>query len=130
MASTAAAEYDGTSGPLNTSAVRVLAPVEAQRLDPGGANADVRSLGRFVVIRARWNFLVPIIIPEVSNNHLVFASMTEVFPNPASGLIDLPGIGAAHMFVRSVAPQVGKVFVNGYIDYDRDLNIRISLFIF
>ena len=33
------------------------------------------------------------------------------------------------MSVRSVAPQNGKVFVNGYIDWDRDLDIRISLFV-
>jgi hypothetical protein len=131
MTTKTVAKYEGTSGPLNTSAILVLPPVDIQGLDPGVAGADVaRSFAGFAVIRARWNFFQPLNVPGVTNNSVVMASITEVFPNPASGLIDLPGIGAAHMYVRSVAPQNGTVFVNGYIDWDRDLNIRISLFIF
>ena len=78
---------------------------------------------------AFWNFLQPINFGGVTNNHVVMASITELFPNPASGLLDLPGIGAAHMSIRSVAPQNGIIFVNGYIDWDRDLDVRISLFV-
>ena len=130
MTTTAVAEYEGTSGPLNTSTILVLPPVDIQGFDPGVAGVGVaRSFAGFAVIRARWNFFQQLNASGVTNNHVVMASITEVFPNPASGLIDLPGIGAAHMYVRSVAPQIGKVFVNGYIDYDRDLNVRISLFI-
>jgi hypothetical protein len=124
MTTTAVADYQGTSGPLNTSAIRVLAPVDIKGFDP----ASNRSAG-FAVIRAHYNFVQPINVPGLTNNHVVMASITEVFPNPASGQIDLPGIGAAQMFVRSVAPQNGTLFVSGYIDWDQDLNIRISLFI-
>jgi hypothetical protein len=123
------AKYEGSSDPSNTSTIRVLPPVEGKRFEAGATDAGiVRSSAWFAVIRARWNFLQQINIP-VTNNHVVMASITELFPNPASGLLDLPGIGAAHMSVRSVAPQNGKVFVNGYIDWDRDLDIRISLFV-
>lgn len=129
MTTTAVADYEGTSGPLNTSTVRVLPPVDIQGFDPGAADAGVVRSAGLVVIRARWNFMQPINFGGVTNNHVVMASITEVMPNPASGLIDLPFIGAAHMYIRSVAPQNGIIFVNGYIDFDRDLNVRISLFV-
>jgi hypothetical protein len=35
MASTASAEYEGTSGSFNTSTIKLLPPVEIQRYDPG-----------------------------------------------------------------------------------------------
>jgi hypothetical protein len=124
MPTTAVAEYEGTSGPLNTPTIRVLPPVDIQGFDPR-ANRSAWS----AVIRAHFNFLQPINLPGLTNNHVVMASITEVFPNPASGQIDLPGIGAAQMFVRAVAPQNGILFVSGYIDWDQDLNIRISLFV-
>ena len=129
MTVTALADYEGTSGAPNISTIRVLPPVDAKRVDGGAADSGIiRSSAWLVVIRAHWNFLQPINLP-VSNNHVVMASITELFPNPASGLLDLPGIGLAHMHIRSVAPQNGKVFVNGYIDWEHDLNIRISLFV-
>jgi hypothetical protein len=123
MKTKASAEYEGTSGPLNTSTIRVLPAVDIQRFGSGAGWTS-----GFVVIQAHFNFVQPITIPGLTNNHIVMASITEVFPNPASGQIDLPGIGAAQMFVRSVAPQNGTLFVAGYIDFDHDLNIRISLF--
>jgi hypothetical protein len=129
VTTTISAKYEGSSDPSNTS-LRVLPPVDGTRFEPSATEAGIapRSSAWFAVIRARWNFLQQINIP-VNNNSVVMASITELFPNPASGLLDLPGIGAAHMYVRSVAPQNGKVFVNGYIDWDTDLNIRISLFV-
>jgi hypothetical protein len=132
MTTTDSSEYEGTSGPLNTSLITVLPPVDVkfdiQSFHSGSERSAFSSAG-YAVIQARWNFLQQINYAGVTNNHIVMASITEVFPNPASGQIDLPGIGDAHMYVRSVAPQNGKIFVNGYIDFDRNLNVRISLFV-
>jgi hypothetical protein len=122
-------KYEGSSDPSSSSTIRILPPVDGNRIEPGSEKPGiVSSSAWFAVIRAHWNFQQQINIP-CNHNSVVMASITEVFPNPATGQIDLPGIGAAHMFVRSVAPQDGKVFVNGYIDWDGDLNIRISLFV-
>ncbi len=129
MTTASVAKHEGTSGPLNPSTIRVLPPVDIKGFVPDTAEAGVVRLAGLVVVRAHWNFFQPINFPGVTNNHVVMASITEVFPNPASGQIDLPGIGLAHMHVRSVAPQNGIVFVNGYIDWETDLNVRISLFI-
>jgi hypothetical protein len=88
----------------------------------------------FVVIRTHWNFTQPINVP-VDNNSIVVASITELTPNPATGLLDLPFVGNAHMWIRNVAPQAtntpgrGVLFVTGYIDWERDLDVRLSFII-
>jgi len=125
---TTATKYEGSSEPSNSSTIRTLPPVDGKRFEPADDPGIVRSSAWFAVIRARWNFLQQINIP-CNHNSVVMASITELKPNPATGLLDLPFIGAAHMNVRSVAPGDGFVFVNGYIDFDRDLDIRISLFV-
>jgi len=125
---TTATKYEGSSDPSTNSPTRILAPVDGKRFEPADDRGIVRSSAWFAVIRARWNFIQQIRIP-CNHNSVVMASIAELRPNPATGLLDLPFIGNAHMYVRSVAPQDGSVFVNGYIDWDRDLDIRISLFI-
>ena len=125
---TTATKYEGSSEPSNSSTIRILPPVDGKRFELADDPGIVRSSAWFAVIRARWNFIQQIKIP-CNHNGVVMASITELRPNPATGLLDLPFIGAAHMSVRSVAPQDGSVFVNGYIDWDRDLDIRISMFI-
>ena len=125
---TTATKYEGSSDPSTNSPTRILAPVDGKRFEPADDRGIVRSSAWFAVIRARWNFIQQIRIP-CNPNSVVMASIAELRPNPATGLLDLPFIGNAHMYVRSVAPQDGSVFVNGYIDWDRDLDIRISMFI-
>lgn len=123
------AEYEGTSGPSSPSTIRALPRVDVEGFDPDAATGVVRAV-RSVMIRARWNFRVDIGVNGVTNNSIVMASIAELFPNPGEGgQITLPDIGAAHMYVRSVAPQNGLVKVNGYIDFDRELTVRVSLFI-
>jgi len=127
MATTA--DEEGTSGPLNPSAIKILPRVEVQHAEGTTFGGAERSAG-FVVIRARWNFMQPISFGGVTFRSTVMASITELFSNPGdAGQITLPGIGNAHMYVRSVAPQNGVILVNGYIDWDRDLPIRISLLV-
>lgn|SRR5690349_19229291 len=124
-----APDEEATSGPLNTSAIRILPRVEAQYVEGATFGGAQRSAG-FVVVRARWNFMQPISFGGVTFRSTVMASITELFSNPGdAGQITLPGIGNAHMYVRSVAPQNDVIFVNGYIDWDRDLPIRISLLV-
>jgi hypothetical protein len=124
---TAAIRYEGSSDP-SIRIPRILPAVEGKRFVPADSPGLVTSSAWFAVISAHWNFVQQINIP-CNHNSVVMASITEIFPNPATGLLDLPGIGAAQMYVRSVAPQDGKVFVGGYIDWDEFLNIRISMFI-
>jgi hypothetical protein len=124
---TATAKYEGSSDP-SIKIPRLLPAVEGKRFVPANSPGLVTSSAWFAVISAHWNFVQPINIP-CNHNSVVMASITEIFPNPATGLLDLPGVGAAQMYVRSVAPQDGKVFVAGYIDWDQFLNIRISMLI-
>ena len=122
-------DFEGTSGPLVPSMMRVLPRVEIQKEDSPTFAGLAVSAG-FVVIRARWNFMVPIGFGGVTNFSKVMASITELFSNPGdAGQINLPGIGNAHMYVRSVAPQNNVVFVNGYIDWERDLTVRVTLLV-
>ncbi|MEI2299871.1 hypothetical protein [Ensifer sp. MJa1] len=118
-------EDEATYSSLDVPTVRDLPPVEIERVEDSGA---FRAAGS-VVIRARWNMRVEIGFAGVTRDSIVMASITELFPNPDGSGINLPGIGAAHMYIRAVAPQKDKVFVSGYIDWDRDLTVRISLFV-
>lgn len=130
MTTMAAAKSEGTSGPSDSSMIHVLPPVTVEDIDEGAADTGVLRAVRSVVIRARWNFRQDILMGGVTNNSIVMASIAELFPNPHDGgQINLPDIGAAHMYVRAVAPQNGRIKVSGYIDFDRELTVRISLFV-
>jgi hypothetical protein len=117
---TTSTKYEGPSTDSSTTPpVIILPPIAGTMLGQGRG---------FVVTRARWNFNQPINIP-VDFNSIVVASITELTVNPDTGLLDLPFIGNAHMWIRNVAPQRGVVFVTGYIDWDRDLDVRLSFII-
>ena len=118
-------ENKASSSSLDVSTLRDLPPVEIQRVEDAGV---FRAAGS-VVIRARWNMRVEIGFAGVTKDSIVMASITELHPNPDGSGINLPALGAAHMYIRVVAPQKDKVFVSGYIDWDRDLTVRISLFV-
>jgi hypothetical protein len=122
---TPATTYEGSSGTPDGSTMRILPPVDAKISDTPGL---VGSIAGLVDFRARWNFTLPINVACNFNSH-AFASITELTVNPDTGHIDKPFIGNAHMYIRSVAPQKNKLFVSGYIDFDRDLDVRINLFI-
>lgn len=113
-------EYDQTSGPANPSVVKDLPPVDIQGLTTFNSETGITRAAGFVVIRARWNFRQLINFGGMTTHNIVMASISELFPNPAeAGQITLPDIGAAHMYVRAVAPQSNKVIVSGYIDWER-----------
>jgi hypothetical protein len=118
-------ENEATSSSLDASTIRDLPPVEIQRVEDAGT---FRAFGA-VVIRARWNVRQEIGFAGVTKDSIVMASITELHPNPDGSGINLPGLGGAHMYIRAVAPQKDRVFVSAYIDFDRDLTVRISLIV-
>ena len=117
-------KYEGTFD--SSPPAIMLHPVDGTRVEEG--NLVVASSAWTAAIRARWNFSVRVNIP-CGHRSVVLATITELKPNPATGAIDLPFIGAAHMWIRNVAPGGGFVFVTGYIDFDRDLDVQIGMFI-
>jgi len=121
---TTATKYEGPSDSSHQAII--LPPVDGTRLEQ--VQSIIASSAWTAVIRARWNFIAQIRIP-CDHRSVVLATITELKPNPATGALDLPFIGAAHMWIRNVAPQDGSVFVTGYIDFDRDLDVRIGMFI-
>ena len=122
----ASTKYEGPSDSSTTPPAIILPPVDGTRLEQ--KTAALASSAWTCAIRARWNFVQRINIP-CNHRSVVLANITELKPNPATGALDLPFIGAAHMWIRNVAPGDGFVFVTGYIDWDRDLDVQIGMLI-
>lgn len=117
-----AGSYEGTSRefPIN------MAPVD---VEPGD-QPDPRGAVQPFVIRAHRIFTRRFPISGLNRHYTVFVSLTEVSQNSA-GVLDIPGIGGATMKLYNVAPRYGgHVDVRGEIDWDSDLNIRVSFFVF
>ncbi|MDI7861333.1 hypothetical protein MRS76_05140 [Rhizobiaceae bacterium n13] len=109
--------------------VRILDPVDIQGLTQFTENGVMRGIGS-AVISARWNFVARVRVPGVTFRSNVMASIAELFQNPEDGgAFSKPDIGPAHMYVRAVAPKRDEVWVSGYIDWERNLPVRVSVFI-
>jgi hypothetical protein len=66
-------------------------------------------------------------VAGVNRFSTVMVSLTEVFAG-SDGALDNPFIGGATMKVYNVSPHDdGTVEVRGEVDWDSDLNIRVSL---
>ena len=74
-------------------------------------------------IRAHRIFNIDVPAPGVRPNSHAVASLTEINPP------DNPFLGGASMKVYNVAPDIDRVFVRGEIDWDEDLNIRVTVLV-
>jgi hypothetical protein len=62
------------------------------------------------------------------NSHAV-VSLTEMGRSNPAGPLDTPFLGGASMKVYNVAPGIDRVFVRGEIDWDDDLDIRVTVLV-
>jgi hypothetical protein len=109
-----------------------LQPVDVQRGDGAAAAPGVESLVGpvFAVIRAHRIFTRRFNIAGVSRFSTIFVTLTEVAQGD-NGVLDIPFIGNATMKLYNVAPRDGgQVDVRGEIDWDSDLNIKVSFVVF
>jgi hypothetical protein len=84
----------------------------------------------FAVIRAHRIFTRRFNIAAVNRRSTVLVTLTEVVQG-SSGVLDIPVIGNATMKLYNVAPRDGgQVDVRGEVDWDDDLNIRVSFVVF
>jgi hypothetical protein len=74
-------------------------------------------------IRAHRIFNTDVGAPGVRPNSHAVASLTEIGPP------DNPFMGSASMKVYNVAPGIDRVFVRGEIDWDDDLDIRVTVLV-
>lgn len=113
--------YEGTSDAFSTSTPVVDA-------EQGGVTDSAGPFHR--VIQAHRIFTRRFDVSGVRRNSTVFVTLTEVSLS-AGGALDVPFIGDATMKLYNVAPlDGGQVDVRGEIDWDSDLNIRVSFFVF
>jgi hypothetical protein len=84
----------------------------------------------FAVIRAHRIFTRRFNIAGVHHRSTVFVTLTEVGQG-SDGSLEWPFIGNATMKLYNVAPRDGgQVDVRGEIDWDSDLNIKVSFVVF
>lgn len=124
MPATESSEPALPSGEPNPGSVIIVPPQDVIVVRPPSTFADGAPNAGFVTIRCRWNFIHRINWVGLTPSSVVMASVAEV------GLIGgahVPFIGNAHVWIKAVAPANGFVMVRGYVDWDRDLDIRISL---
>jgi hypothetical protein len=65
----------------------------------------------------------------VRPDSLVVASLTEMTRSNPAGPLDTPWAGAASMKVYTVVPRMDRVLVRGEIDWDDDLDVRITVLV-
>jgi len=84
----------------------------------------------FAVIRAHRIFNRRFNIAGVNRFSTVFVTLTEVRQGD-NGNLDIPFLGNATMKLYNVAPlDSGQVDVRGEVDWDDDLNIKVSFVVF
>jgi hypothetical protein len=72
-------------------------------------------------IRVHRIFNTDVEAPGIRPNGHAVASLTEIKPP------DAPFLGGASMKVYNVAPGIDRVFVRGEVDWDDDLDIRVTV---
>ena len=106
--------------------------VDMQQVDVELINQEsvTASAGFFGFIRAHRIFTRRFTgLTGVTRGSIVCVSLTEMKRTSPSGPLDLPHMGDASMKVYNVAPENGSVFVRGEVDWDSDLDIRVSFLV-
>jgi len=79
------------------------------------------------IVRAHRIFQTEVGVSGANRHSTAVAALTEVAPDPGG---DVPFIANATMKVYNVAPRDnGVVAVRGEIDWDDDINVRVSVII-
>jgi hypothetical protein len=80
------------------------------------------------IVRAHRIFQTEVRVSGANRHSTAVAALTEVAPDSGG---DVPFVAGATMKVYNVAPQdSGVVVVRGEVDWDTDLNVRVSVIIF
>lgn len=128
MTYSSGSQHDASDG-QDPHAVRILEPGDIQGLRRFREDGVERATG-FAVISARWNVVARVRVAGVTFRSNAMASMADLFQYPEDGgAFSKPDIGAAHMWVRAVAQKRDEVWVSGYIEWERNLPVRVSVFI-